>query len=136
MCETLSDDIPERGTIIRSTVITTIISVVFLIIGLAFWAWSEAQVIDDSPVGALNAMNPFLAPIIEILVMSGFFIFLTVTVVNLRLFITQIRSGWTEVILLLIIIFVITFLMFEAAVAAVTLLLSLAFVVYLYLLQE
>ena len=80
--------------------------------------------------------NPFLVLIIEILIMSGMFFFLTITVVNIRLFLTQIRAGWTEIILLLIVVFVMTFLMFESGVAIVTLLLSLAIIVYLYMLQE
>jgi len=132
----LSDDIPERSAIIRSTIITVILTVVLLSLGLAFWAWSAPEVIGTSPVGALNDMNPFLVLIIEILVMSGVFIFLTITVINIRLFLTQIRAGWTEIILLLIVTFVMTFLMFDSGVAIVTLLLSLAFIVYLYMLQE
>jgi hypothetical protein len=132
----LSDEIPERSEIMRSTIITVILTVVLLSLGLALWAWSAPEVIDTSPVGALNDMNPFLVFIIEILVMSGMFLFLTVTVVNVRLYLTQIRAGWTELILLLIVVFVMTFLMFESGVAIVTLLLSLAVVVYLYMLQE
>jgi hypothetical protein len=132
----LSYDIPERSEMVRSTIITVILTVVLLSLGLAFWAWSAPDVIGTSPVGALNDMNPFLVLIIEILVMSGVFVFLTITVINIRLFLTQIRAGWTEIILLLIIIFVMAFLMFEPGVAIVTLLLSLAFVVYLYMLQE
>lgn len=132
----MSYDIPERSEMVRSTIITVILTVVLLSLGLAFWAWSAPDVIGTSPVGALNDMNPFLVLIIEILVMSGVFVFLTITVINIRLFLTQIRAGWTEIILLLIIIFVMAFLMFEPGVAIVTLLLSLAFVVYLYMVQE
>ncbi|MGD9381448.1 MAG: hypothetical protein PVI03_03305 [Candidatus Thorarchaeota archaeon] len=132
----MSDEIPERSEIVRSTIITIILTVVLLSLGLALWAWSAPEVIDTSPVGALNDMNPFLVLIIEILVMSGMFLFLTITVVNIRLYLTQIRAGWTELILLLIVVFVMTFLMFEAGVAIVTLLLSLAVIVYLYMLQE
>ena len=134
----MSDEIPERSEIIRSTIITVILTVVLLIVGLALWAWSSPEVIEIelSPIDILNDMNPFLAPIIEILVMSGMFLFLTITVVNIRLYLTQIRAGWTELILLLIVVFVMTFLMFESGVAIVTLLLSLAIVVYLYMLQE
>ncbi|MFX1262266.1 MAG: hypothetical protein ACFFAZ_09280 [Promethearchaeota archaeon] len=134
----MSDEIPERSEIIRSTIITIILTVVLLSVGLALWAWSSPEVIETelSPIDVLNDINPFLAPIIEILVMSGMFLFLTITVVNIRLYLTQIRAGWTELILLLIVVFVMTFLMFESGVAIVTLLLSLAIVVYLYMLQE
>lgn len=134
----MSDEIPERSEIIRSTIITVILTVVLLSLGLALWAWSSPGVIEAelSPIDVLNDINPFLAPIIEILVMSGMFLFLTITVVNIRLYLTQIRAGWTELILLLIVVFVMTFLMFESGVAIVTLLLSLAIVVYLYMLQE
>jgi hypothetical protein len=121
---------------IRSTIITVILTVILLSIGLAFWAWSAPEVIDASPVGAIMAVNPFLVPIIEILVMSGFFFFLTITVVNVRLFMTQIRAGWIELVLLLIVVFVMTILMFLPEVAIVTLLLSLALIVYFYMLQE
>ncbi|MFX1471168.1 MAG: hypothetical protein ACFFBM_01580 [Promethearchaeota archaeon] len=134
----MSDEIPERSEIVRSTIITVILTVVLLSVGLALWAWSSPEVIETelSPIDVLNDINPFLAPIIEILVMSGMFLFLTITVVNIRLYLTQIRAGWTELILLLIVVFVMTFLMFESGVAIVTLLLSLAIVVYLYMLQE
>ena len=132
----MSDEIPERSEIVRSTIITVILTVVLLSLGLALWAWSAPEVIGTSPVGALNDMNPFLVLIIEILVMSGTFLFLTITVVNIRLYLTQIRAGWTELILLLIVVFVMTFLMFESGVAIVTLLLCLAAIVYLYMLQE
>ncbi|MFX1368504.1 MAG: hypothetical protein ACFFAY_07910 [Promethearchaeota archaeon] len=132
----MSDELPERDEIIRSTVITVILTAILLIVSLAFWAWSAEEVIASSPVGALNAMNPFLAPLIEILAMFGVFVFLTVTAVNLRLFLTRLRSGWFEIILLVIIVTIMTYLMFGTNVAAVETLLSLAFVVYLYLLQE
>ena len=134
----MSDEIPERSEIIRSTIITVILTVVLLSLGLALWAWSSPEVIEIelSPIDVLDDINPFLAPIIEILVMSGMFLFLTITVVNIRLYLTQIRAGWTEMILLLIVVFVMTILMFESSVAIVTLLLSLAIVVYLYMLQE
>jgi hypothetical protein len=115
---------------------TGFLTAILTILGLAFWVWSAPEAIDTSPVGTLNALNPFLALVIEMLIMTGVFVFLTVTVVNLRMYITQIRSGWGEIILLLIVVFTMTFLMFEAGVTMVTLLLSLAFVVYLYLLQE
>ncbi|MFW9846332.1 MAG: hypothetical protein ACFFD6_06270, partial [Candidatus Thorarchaeota archaeon] len=112
----MSDEIPERREIIRSTIITVILTVVLLSIGLALWAWSSPEVIETelSPIDVLNDMNPFLVPIIEILVMSGMFLFLTITVANIRLYMTQIRAGWTELILLLIVVFVMTFLMFES----------------------
>jgi len=132
----VSDEIPERRQIVRSTVLTGFLTAALMVLGLAFWAWSAPDVVDASPVGTLNALNPFLALVLEMLTMAGVFVFLTVTVVNLRLYMTQIRSGWTEIILLLIVVFIMTFMMFESGVAFVTLLLSLAFVVYLYLLQE
>ncbi|MFX0107749.1 MAG: hypothetical protein ACFE7R_05680 [Candidatus Hodarchaeota archaeon] len=132
----MSVEIPERSEMIRSTVLTVVLTVVLMILGLAFWAWSGEEVIDSSPVGALYEANPFLAPIFEVFIMFGVFVFLTVTVVNIRLYITQIRAGWVEVIFLLIVMSVITYLMFETSVAIVTVILSLGFIVYLYLLQD
>ncbi len=137
----MSDEIhlyeaPERREIVRSTVVTVVLTALLMMLGLAFWAWSEPDVIATSPVGALNDINPFLTLILEILIMAGVFVFLTVTAVNLRLYITNIRAGWGEIILLVIIATIMTFLMFESGVATVTFLLSLAFVVYLYFLQQ
>jgi len=132
----LSDEIPERGEIIRSTVITVVFAALLLIVSLLFWAWSAEEVIATSPVGSLNAINEFLVPIFEILAMFGFFVFITITAVNLRLFLTQIRSGWLEIVILVILNAIMAYLMFGVNVTAMTTLLAFAFVVYLYLLQE
>ena len=132
----MSDEIPERGEIIRSTVITVVFAALLLIVSLLFWAWSAEEVIATSPVGSLNAINEFLVPIFEILAMFGFFVFITITAVNLRLFLTQIRSGWLEIVILVILNAIMAYLMFGVNVTAMTTLLAFAFVVYLYLLQE
>jgi hypothetical protein len=132
----VSEDIPERSEMIRSAVITVILTVVFLVIGLVFWMWSSTDIIDTSPVGALNDINPFLTGIIEAVTMLGFFIFLSVTVINLRMFLSEVRAGWFEVISVYILVVAMTWLMFGAAVGGVTAIFCLGFVVYLYLLQE
>jgi hypothetical protein len=132
----VSDETPERSEMIRSTIITVLLTTVFFILGLVFWAWSSPEVIETSPVGAINAMNPALTVLIEVLVMVMAFIFLSVTVINLRLMLTNLRAGWTEVIIILIFIAFITIAMFDLFVGAATFVLSLGFVVYLYLLQE
>lgn len=132
----MSDETPERSEMMRSTIITVLLTVVFFVIGLAFWAWSSPDIIDTSPVGAINAMNPAITILIEVLVMVMAFIFLTVTVINLKLTLTSIRAGWTEVIVVLIVIAIVTSAMFGIFVGAATGILSLGFVVYLYLLQE
>lgn len=132
----MSDDIPERSETIRSAVITIVLAVVFLIVGLAFWAWSFPDIIDTSPVGAINEFNPYVTLIIEALAMLGMFIFLSVTVINVKLFLSGIRAGWMEVISVFIIVVAISYVMFGAAVCGVTAVLSLGFVVYLYLLQD
>jgi hypothetical protein len=132
----VSDDIPERSEMVRSTAITIILTVVFLILGLAFWAWSSPEVIETSPIGVLSSMNPFVTVLIESLTMLAMFIFLSVTVINLRLFISNVRAGWFEVIALFILVTIMTWLMFGSGVGSVTAILSLGFVVYLYLLQE
>jgi len=132
----VSDDIPDRSETIRSAAITVIFSVVFLIVGLAFWAWSFPDIIDTSPVGAINAFNPYVTVIIEALAMLGMFIFLSVTVINAKLFLSGIRAGWMEVILVFIVVVAISWVMFGTAVSGVTAVLSLGFVVYLYLLQD
>ncbi|MFW9793265.1 MAG: hypothetical protein ACFFEE_03095 [Candidatus Thorarchaeota archaeon] len=85
----MSDETPERSELVRSSIITIIFTVIFLVLGLSLWAWSSPDVIDTSPVGALNEINPAVTVLIEVLVMFGFFVFLSVTVINLRLMMTQ-----------------------------------------------
>lgn len=126
----------ERSEDVRSAVITIILTVVFLVIGLTLWLWSSPDIIDTSPIGAMNSFNPYVTVIIESLTMLGMFIFLSVTVINLRLFISEVRAGWIEVISVFILVVAISWLMFGAAVGGVTAILSLGFIVYLYLLQE
>ncbi|MFW9809587.1 MAG: hypothetical protein ACFFE6_09430 [Candidatus Thorarchaeota archaeon] len=132
----MSEEIPERRDIIRSSAITIILTVLFLILGLALWAWSSPDVIDSSPVGLLNEINPAITVLIEVLVMFGFFMFLSITTINLRLMLTQIRAGWLDVILLLILLVIMASTMFGLFVGAASVILSLGFVVYLYLLQD
>lgn len=132
----MSDDVPDRSETIRSAAITVILTVVFLIVGLAFWVWSFTDIIDTSPVGAINALNPYVTVIIEALAMLGMFIFLSVTVINAKLFLSGIRAGWMEVIAVFVVVVAISWVMFGVAVGGVTAVLSLGFVVYLYLLQE
>ena len=132
----MSDETPERSEMMRSTIITVLLTVVFFVIGLAFWAWSSPEVIDTSPVGAINEMNSALTVLIEVLVMVMAFIFLSVTAINLKLMLTNIRAGWTEVIVILIVMAIMSSAMFGLFVGAATVVLSLGFVVYLYLLQD
>ena len=132
----MSDETPERSEMVRSSIITILLTVVFFVIGLAFWAWSSPDVIETSPVGAINDMNPAVTVLIEVLVMVMAFILLSVTVINMKLMLTSIRAGWTEVIVILLIIAIVTSAMFGLFVGAATVVLSLGFVVYLYLLQE
>jgi hypothetical protein len=133
---TVSDETPERREIIRSSVITITLSVILLILGLVFWAWSSPDVIDTSPVGSLNDISPYLTAVLEVFMMFGLFVFVVVTVINLRLFLTGIRAGWTEVVLVFIVVTAMTWLMFGAAVGAATGIVSLGFIVYLYWLQD
>ncbi len=132
----MSEDTPERSEMIRSSIITILLAVVFFVIGLSFWAWSSPEVIETSPVGALNELNPALTILIEVLVMLMSFIFLSVTIINLKLMLTNIRAGWTEVIVVLIVITIVSSAMFGFFVGAATVVLSIGFVVYLYLLQD
>ena len=136
MLTTVSDDIPERSQMIRSTVITVILTAVFMIIALAFWAWSSLSEVETSPLDLLRDFNPYVPILIESLSMLGVFIFLIVTIVNLRLFINQVRAGWFETIFVFILVLIMSWLMFGAAVGSVTAVFSLGFIVYLYLLQD
>ncbi|MHA1637291.1 MAG: hypothetical protein ACTSUO_07235 [Candidatus Thorarchaeota archaeon] len=130
----MSVDIPERSEIVRSTIITVLLASIFLIIGVLFWFWNQPDAI--SPIAALSDANPYLLAILEVLSMFAAFIFITVTIVNLRLFYTQIRAGWLDVIVILVIMVAVTYVMFQESVALFTLLFNLGFLVYLYLLQE
>lgn len=132
----MSDETPERSEMLRSTIITVLLTVVFFVIGLAFWAWSSPEIIDTSPVGTINELNPALTVLIEVLVMVMAFIFLSVTAINLKLMLTNIRAGWTEVIVIIIAMAIASSAMFGLFVGAATVVLSLGFVVYLYLLQD
>jgi hypothetical protein len=77
-----------------------------------------------------------LTVIVEALTMLGMFIFLSVTAINLRLFLSEVRAGWLEVISIFILVVVMAWAMFGGAVGGVSAIFSLGFVVYLYLLQE
>jgi hypothetical protein len=134
--KTVSEETPERSTMMRSSIITITFTAIFLILALALWAWSSPDIIDTSPVGALNEINPAVTVAIEVLVMLMFFVFLSVSVINLRLMLTEIRAGWTEVIILLIVQAIMASTMFGVFVGAASVIVSLGFVVYLYLLQE
>ena len=132
---TVSDAI-EKKDFVRSTIITVIFSLVFLILGVAFWYWSTPEVIDTSPVNWLLETNPVLVPVIEILLMVGFFIALITTIINSRLYFTEIRAGWLEIIFTLILATAISWAMFDSNVGIATLVISIGFVVYLYMLQD
>ena len=132
----MSDETPERGEVIRSTVITLVFTVVFLILGFTFWVWSSPDIIDTSPIGLLNDMNPFVTIVLESLTMVAIFIFLSVTVINLKLFLSGVRAGWSEVVMVFIIVIAMAWVMFGSAVGSTTAILSLGFVVYLYWLQQ
>ncbi len=132
---TVSDAI-EKKEFVRSTIITVIFSLVFLILGVAFWYWSTPEVIDTSPVNWLLETNAFLVPVIETLLMVGFFIALITTIINSRLYFTEIRAGWLEIIFTLILAAAISWAMFDSNVGIATLVISIGFVVYLYMLQD
>ncbi|TFG98248.1 hypothetical protein E4H12_06610 [Candidatus Thorarchaeota archaeon] len=132
----MSEDVPDRSEMIRSAVITIIFSAVFLIVGLVLWIWSFTDIITTSPVGALNSINPYVTGILEALTMLGMFIFLSVTVINIRMFLSEVRAGWLEVISVYIIVVAMAWVMFGSAVGGVAAIFSLGFVVYLSLLQE
>lgn len=132
----MSDEIPERREFVRSTIITVIFTVLFLSLALAFWAWSVPEVVDVTPVGALNEINPYIAIVLEILFMLAFYIFLTVTLLNFRLYLTNIRAGWFEIVATLVLVVIFSYLMFGIGVTMAAFVLCLSFVVYLYLLQE
>ncbi|MFW9908705.1 MAG: hypothetical protein ACFFEF_09025 [Candidatus Thorarchaeota archaeon] len=130
----MSDEIPAREELIRSTIITVVMTSIFIILGLLFWAWTGLE--GGSPVTALNDINPYITIIFEVIFMFGMFVFLTVTVINLRHYLTRIRAGWMEIILLLILSVLIAYFMFGAEVAAASFVLFLGFVAYMYLLQD
>ncbi|MGY5875996.1 MAG: hypothetical protein RTU30_09635 [Candidatus Thorarchaeota archaeon] len=130
----MSDDIPERDEIVRSTIITIFLTAISLIIGILFWVWSATGV--ESPVTMLNELNSAVVPIIEVLVGVMFFLFLLTTVVNLRHYMTKLRAGWLEIIMIYLIATAIFWLMFDSGVGMATAVISLGFVAYIYMLQE
>ncbi|MEM2142323.1 MAG: hypothetical protein QXS20_04050 [Candidatus Thorarchaeota archaeon] len=132
----MAEVIPERGALIRSTVITGSLTTLFIVLSLLFWVWSAPDLVNTSPVGAIKQVNVYVLYVLEVLFVSGTFIFLTVTVVNLELGLMQIRAGWTEITILVITVFLLGLVLFGTGIAAASLVLSLGFVAYLYLLQE
>ncbi|MEE8182438.1 MAG: hypothetical protein V3T87_03915 [Candidatus Thorarchaeota archaeon] len=133
--DTVSDTI-EKKEFVRSTIITVIFSLVFLILGVAFWYWSTPEVIDTSPVNWILEINSFLVPVIETLLMVGFFIALITTIINSKLYFTEIRAGWLEIIFTMILVTAISWAMFDSNVGIATLVISIGFVVYIYMLQD
>jgi cation transport ATPase len=130
----VSDEVPAREEIVRSTIVSMILASVFIILSVLFWVWDSLP--EDTPLTALKNINPFIPIGLEVLFMFGMFIFLSVTVINLRHYLTRIRSGWLDIIILMIIATVISYAMFGEGVAAASFLIDLGFVAYLYLLQE
>ncbi|MHA1485313.1 MAG: hypothetical protein ACTSPR_08350 [Candidatus Thorarchaeota archaeon] len=130
------NDTIEKREFVRSTIITVIFSLVFLILGVAFWYWSTPEVIDTSPVNWILEINSFLVPVIEILLMVGFFIALITTIINSKLYFSEIRAGWLEIIFTMILVTAISWAMFDSNVGIATLVISIGFVVYLYMLQD
>jgi len=133
---TVSDDVPERSDMIKSTVITVIFAAVFMIIALTLWAWEALPEVETSPIDMLNDINPYITLLIEALTMLGEFVFLSVTVINLRMFFSDVRAGWLEVISVYILVVVMAWLMFGASVGGISAIFNLGFIAYLYLLQD
>ncbi|MHA1959069.1 MAG: hypothetical protein ACW99U_02480 [Candidatus Thorarchaeota archaeon] len=130
----MSVETPDRSEIVRSSIITVTLMAIFLVLEILFWVWSSPDVV--SPVTALNDINSNLVPIIEILLMFLFFVFATVSVINFRLYFSKVRAGWTEIIGMLILVVVVSWLMFGQWVSIFSAVFSFGFVVYLYLLQD
>jgi len=130
----MSDDIPERDEFVRSTIISVVLTSIFFILGILFYIWTQPDV--ESILTGFYESNPILVSLLEIIFMVLAFLFLIVTVVNIRLFMTQIRAGWLDVIMILALMLVITFAMFGAEVTAATLVGDLGIITYLYLLQD
>jgi len=133
---TVSDDIPERSEMIRSTVITVIFVAIFMIIALTLWAWTSLPESEISPIDMLNDINPYVTLLVEALTILGTFVFLLVTVINLRMFFSEVRAGWLEVISIYILIIAMAWLMFGTSVGGISAIFCLGFIAYLYLLQD
>ncbi len=132
----MSAEQPERSVVIRSTIVTAVLTIVFLTLALLFWGWSSADIVEETPVGWLRNYNEYVLYVLEILSLFLTYVFLTTTVVNLKLGFTGVRAGWTELVLILILIAGIAYAMFGGNIMAVTVVAMLAFIGYLYLLQR
>ncbi len=130
----MSDEIPDRSEILRSTIITTVFTALFIALSVIFWWWSTLE--GTTPLTELNNINNFMAPILEVAFMGFSFFFLTVTVVNLQLYLTQMRAGWMEIIILLAAITIMSYFMFGLEVTAASFAICLAFIAYIYLIQD
>jgi hypothetical protein len=134
--EPVSTEQPERSVVIRSTIMTTVLTIVFLTLAILFWAWSSADIVDETPVGWLRHYNEYILYVLEILFPSLTYVFLTTTVINVKLGFTGVRAGWTELVIILILIAGATYAMFGGAIMAATIVAMVAFIGYLYLLQK
>ena len=115
---------------------TAVLTILFLTLALLFWGWSSADIVEETPVGWLRNFNEYVLYVLEILSLFLTYVFLTTTVVNLKLGFTGVRAGWTELVLILILIAGIAYAMFGGPIMAVTVVAMLAFIGYLYLLQR
>lgn len=136
MKEPVSTEQLERRVVIQSTIVTTVLTILFLSLAILFWAWSSPDIVNDTPVGWLNHYNNYIPYVLEILFPSLTYVFLTTTVINAKLGFTGVRAGWTELIIILILVAGITYAMFGAAIMAVAIIAMIAFIGYLYLLQK
>ncbi|MBD3407905.1 MAG: hypothetical protein GF411_17425 [Candidatus Lokiarchaeota archaeon] len=132
----MSGNTPEKSELMRSNVVTILLSIILLVVALTLWAWSSPDVIDTSPVGAIQDLNPWVLWGLELLVMIGFFFFASISAFNLRLMISGIRAGWTEIIVLIIIVTAMSYLMFSPELAAATFIASLGVLSYFYMIQR
>ncbi|TXT53947.1 MAG: conserved membrane protein of unknown function [Candidatus Thorarchaeota archaeon] len=132
----MSDNTPDKSELMRSNIVTILFTVILLVIALTLWAWSSPDVVDTSPVGAITEINPWLLWGIELVIMIGLFFFASLSTINLRLMISGIRAGWTEMIALIIVVTALAFFMFSPELAAATLVATLGILSYFYMIQR
>ncbi len=105
--------------------------IVFLVLVLSLWAG-----LFDSFVNSVQTYLYIFHDLLAILLLTAYYIFLFLTVATMREYMSKVRSGWTEVIATLIFIGIMGGVLFNFGVAVATLLLSILFIIYLYMSQS
>lgn len=125
----LSEAIDEQK-VIKSIMIAGALMIVFLALILALWAG-----LFNTYLNPIQSSLYIIRDVLAIIMLTLYFIFLFITVALIKEYTTKVRSGWTEVIITLIIVGALG-LLFNIGDSIASVLLSILFIIYLHMSQE